>query len=396
MKSVYKIICNVYILFWVLYNFHWQNVGVYFPLLENISNLFLGINLGISLVCTLMVIGKYKLNKFFKVLNILIISFVVYGMISIMADEPIYIKALGSGNRIKNATYLIAVLRTFLPIYTCFLFAKMGYLDKRKIQVWFWIFLFQAIAVYFLVRNSYGLNSIDELRTNNSAYIFVSLFPLISLFNNKIKLQYTLIVLLFVLTVLSLKRGAILIMILEIFYFFKFSLREVGKYKKIKIILSLCILITVGSAQIEQLYDDNTAFQNRIEKTLEGNVSGRDNIIGNLIDKYLNSSLFNLLFGYGADATLKIGINYAHNDWIELLINQGLLSFIIFLLFWIMFYKMWRKEAKISSSIYLLLGLLFICSFPKTIFSMWYSMTNIYVTLPLGYCLAEIDNRKYV
>ena len=57
---------------------------------------------------------------------------------------------------------------------------------------------------------------------------------------------------------------------------------------------------------------------------MEGGSSGRDELLTNSLDYYLNNeSIIQQIFGLGANGTLSVAGNGAHNDWVELLVNQG-------------------------------------------------------------------------
>ena len=71
-------------------------------------------------------------------------------------------------------------------------------------------------------------------------------------------------------------------------------------------------------------------FVSRYEQTLEGNTSGRNDIYENLWNTLLlepNPLYFYL--GRGANSTLNIVGNGAHQDWLETFCNNGLLGVII-------------------------------------------------------------------
>ena len=53
-RREYLNICNLYILIWCIYNFHWY-ATFEFPVVERFSNVLLAINLGISFWGAIMV-----------------------------------------------------------------------------------------------------------------------------------------------------------------------------------------------------------------------------------------------------------------------------------------------------------------------------------------------------
>lgn len=385
-----KYICHVYILIWFLYNFHWQSVGEAFPILNALSNLFLGINLAISLYYTYYFLTHYKQTRFFVSMNYLLISLILYGSISLLMGAK--------HENISPGTYLIGALRSFLPIYTCYVFTKIGYLNEKAIKVWFWMFLSQSIYIFFVgrtVMRGVSLLDMGEMYTNNISYMFVSIFPWLYFWKDRRGLTYVIIALLLFLTFFGLKRGAIMIVLMATIYFFLHQFKQGSIYAKITIIAILSLFVIKGASIIENMYDNSDIFQKRYASTLEGDTSGRDRIVNNLLDIYFSSDIIDVIFGKGADATLKYGL-FAHNDWVELLFNQGLVGFFLYFFFWFNIVLLWRKQIKLKSEISFLLGLCIICYLPKTFFSMWYSNANIMMTLPIGYSLAIISNNRFV
>ncbi len=86
----------------------------------------------------------------------------------------------------------------------------------------------------------------------------------------------------------------------------------------------------------------------RIEDTLAGNSSSRDGLYSFFWKYFTEDSCFiHYLLGRGANGTLDIYYNYAHNDWLEIAVNQGLLGIFVYAFYWFGFLKTW-KRAKIS------------------------------------------------
>ena len=142
---------------------------------------------------------------------------------------------------------------------------------------------------------------------------------------------------------------------------------------------------------VSYMLQNSAYFNERLEYTLEGNSSGRDRLYSVFWRHFINeSNPFLFLFGNGALATLTISFNAAHNDWLEIAINQGLLGILVYVYYWMMFYKTWKKS-KFDSEIYLATGLILLVFFMKTLFSMSYNDMTVYDTLCLGYCMGMIS-----
>ena len=98
--------------------------------------------------------------------------------------------------------------------------------------------------------------------------------------------------------------------------------------------------------------------------------------------------LISLILLAGVIMTAK----FAHSDWLELLINQGLLGFIIYINYWKHYYISWRiaKNIEVKN----ILGLLLLIFLFKSIFSMSYASYTYYTNCLLGYCLANLYYNK--
>ena len=95
----------------------------------------------------------------------------------------------------------------------------------------------------------------------------------------------------------------------------------------------------------------------------------------------------------GANYTLTVSNNYAHNDWIEILVNQGILGIFVFFMYWKSFFRT-AFRTNLDKTCSIVIKMIFIGYFAKTMFSMSYTDYNIMVNLCLGYCISRIDTTK--
>ena len=84
---------------------------------------------------------------------------------------------------------------------------------------------------------------------------------------------------------------------------------------------------------------------------------------------------------------------HAHNDWLELAVNQGLLGIIVYAVYWKNVYKEWRHSDR-TQPYSLAFGTLVLGLFVQSLFSMSYGNMEFYSTMLLGYCMAQNHNRK--
>ena len=107
----------------------------------------------------------------------------------------------------------------------------------------------------------------------------------------------------------------------------------------------------------------------RLEQTLEGNSSNRDVLYAYLWDAWVNADFYTQLFGRGIAQTVNVAGNYAHNDWLELLTDVGLLGATNYLAIFVSLF-MFRKKFQTNSQEQTSFTLVLIFWLLKTIFSM--------------------------
>lgn len=167
------------------------------------------------------------------------------------------------------------------------------------------------------------------------------------------------------------------------------TLREMKGKQRLFFILGVVVVACVLIWYLRDTLFESRLFLERVESTKEGNSSGREDLFSTMINFYLNdATIIQQLIGVGADGTLKVASNYAHNDWLELLINQGLLGVFIFAFYWFCLYRTSiSKNLSILSRRVLLMALIY--TFLLSLFSMSIGELNIYVASIMGFALAD-------
>ncbi len=349
-----------------------------------------------SLLNTLYVNIHYKVNAFLKGLNILLIMFSVYGIALILKGDHVMRE---TGDFVPNHAYLGMIYSSILPIYTYYLYAKKGFINNKMICFYTVIFFLVSIVCFKLNYKNFLL--MDFLRdefTNNYGKDFVYILPFLFFFRDKKKIQYVLFVALLIFILMSMKRGAILAGGVVSIYFIYNSFKTYSvKEKRFALILITISLFVICYYIFNTLFHSDY-FQIRLEATLNGDSSGRDTIYKDLYRLFFNTvSEFTILFGYGANATIKyLGIE-AHNDWLEILINNGLLGVFLYLIYWLFYYQTWKQMKKITSTyIYYTFGAYFLIMFLFSLYSMSYASIAISAKLGIGYCLAEFEKERKI
>ena len=279
------------------------------------------------------------------------------------------------------------ILFAMLNFYPFYYLSKKGQLNTKEFSIFLLIMLPIAIAQFYVQRVNLisGRISANEDVVINVAYNFVVLFPFVFLLKNKVlSVACTIIILFFIIA--GSKRGAIVVGMIILFWYFYYQMRTVDKkHKWTGYLLSLISIITIIFFSYKY-YLDNEYLQYRIQLALAGDTSYRDVIYSNIWDNWLNSDLFHLFFGYGFAASLKLtGGSYAHNDWLELLSNFGLLGITIFAIqfyqgFKLCLNKEWESDKRI------LMVSIITSAFATSLFSMWYPSVRTYLNaILLGY-----------
>ena len=383
---------TAYILAWGVYACQ----GVFLPQGNIISQLLLFVLLFISLYYTYVANMRYRLPIYFIGLNILVALFTIYGIYLMIQYNPAdYIV------KRDPFIYLKKIYMSLLPIYTFYVFIKEKNIDSRKMFTLIFIFLMFATVEYFHNQKEQMIKAAilgfnDTEITNNMGYLFLSLMPACVFLYKKPLIQYIASGYCFVFILLGMKRGAIIIGTICLIWFLWNNLKNTNIRKRFGLLSLSLILCVVGFLFIQHQMENSYYFQKRVEQTLEGNSSGRDVLYGTFLDYFWNKTTpLKFAFGSGADATLKVSYNYAHNDWLEIAVNQGVLGIVIYMLYWIFFAKE-SLSKNYSRQEKLALQLLFMICFMKTLFSMSYYSMSTSATFILGYCLAQEKKNEQV
>ena len=340
---------------------------------------------------------KYNLPVYFKALNVLLVMFTVYGLLLVISGERFMVQI--AFREASNIGYLKSIYKSLLPIYAFYVFTKQGLLNESTIKLWFFVFLFLAVRSFFktqdrLLRIAYEKSSSAEEFTNNVGYTFVALLPSLVIFYKKPILQYLGLMFCAYFIVIAMKRGAMLIGALCLVWFMVTNLRKVPKKRKWIIIVVSAVVILAGIYLVNYMMETSSYFRFRLAQTEEGNSSGRDDLYRIFYNHFIHeSNPFRFLLGNGANATLKISYNYAHSDWLEIAINQGLLGLVIYLIYWVCFYVSWRKT-KQHPQAFMAVGMVFIVYFISAMFSMSYNCVSRCAAMVLGYYLAVYNTEE--
>ena len=177
-------------------------------------------------------------------------------------------------------------------------------------------------------------------------------------------------------------------------WFFYNEYKEATSFKKLIIVALTVSVVAIGTNYVIGFLHENSFAQARLEQTLQGDSSGRDDIYTSLLKIYTDkSNVFEMLFGHGPNAPARLTGHDAHNDWLEILLCQGLMGFSLFLSYWIRLYK-YSRSVRRDPIVYFIVGSFIITQFLRSLISMSYAAIPTASVILLGYAFAVSESSK--
>lgn len=321
------------------------------------------------------------------------VFFLIHGLCFLISPKEV----VGMKN---EAIGRVATFNQFKEIATFMLTLFIGYYysyknkTSEKYILWFVIIFFLSSVVQYYYSLSQLMIKYGEETTNNAGYTMLTVVPYLPIvFKRKRILGIIMAVVIVALIMWSAKRGALICLagsaIFSLFYYLK------THKVRLKTIMVIILLSFVVGYFVYQQYLDNEYLQSRMEATMEGKSSNRDVAYSQLFNHWLNETnplLF--LFGNGTAQTITVWGNYGHNDWLELLIDNGLVGALVYFAMFITTISYIRK-ARLSKlnkmSAYLCVLILFM----QSCFSMGFSDggSGVYILL-LGVIIGNNEKRE--
>ena len=365
--------CDVFVGLWGLYYLQ----GIIYP--QGVINQLLQM---LMIIMGLEAFAKCMTSStcgLIRASSALIIMYAVYGGIIIMFGDGI--------SWTTDSTYLKSSLNSLLPILFFYIQAGKGSLNISRLRVYSLIMMIVIIVYYTHYGHLRALTLDEEEITNNISYMFVSLLPMVFLFHNKPVLQYGLLTILMLYIIIGMKRGAILIGVIAVIIIIFSSFTDRSNVRKF-FTMFLSVFIIVGLFYVIQYMMENSPyFIKRIDETLEGRSSGRDIIYSKIWDAIWNErNVLCFLFGHGANSSIRYAGNFAHQDWLETLCNNGFVGTCILTAFFLVFAKtVMLGKRNLTPQLFYCFLTLWIITFLKTMFSMSIQNLDMSQGLLIGY-----------
>ena len=240
------------------------------------------------------------------------------------------------------------------------LFFEVGYiftsLERKQLKHIRFLFIFVfLVGLYFFIQ-SLLFGKVDQ---TNTIYFPLLTAPFLLCCRNQ-RHQLVILIGISLLCVWSFKRGVLLIvLLLWIFYF----LQIVRRKRNIILILGIASAIILGGVFALKRINQASGgiLETRVEKAQEDDGGGRLNIYPVVLTMIDTSSTIQKFIGHGhmgvrRDSPLELS---AHNDFLEVLYDYGLIIFILYLALWYYVIKRLVYHIRINS----IYSLPYFCSF---------------------------------
>ena len=334
-----------------------------------------------SLIGLCFHIQNYKFVKTERAMLCFLIINIIYYIISFIWQTP-------------ESTNFGDVLCVTLPLFLFYYLSVRGAVSDKSLQMFLVIVAIAAVSYFYhaeslLLIDLYHAES-GEI-TNNASVIFLVLIPLLFFVKNK-PLFFILMAEICYFILNGAKRGNIVAAIIPLLLV---SINQVrfhsSKYSKFILIIAFFAL----SLYAYNMSVNNEYLMKRIEQTYEGDTSNRDVIYERAWHTWHDSEHFkNIILGYGTDGTVREMGGRAHNDWLEILVNFGILGVVFYFIFFVSLFqtvlKLWKTDRETTNVLLSVLCIWFL----KSLFSMGFTENLFsYLSMAIGIALGRLHRR---
>lgn len=315
------------------------NLSLYLLLLSQVINLIIPETNNISrliwylwiFICILyaakicLVRNSIKKNYF----AIILLIFWIINAISYFNSDKVISSYLVSVNTIEIFKSSTIALFSYFPFYY---FSKNNIIDVSKMKKFAIILFLIYIVVFINARIIASIDSLGEDSTLNQSYNFILLLPLLMLFTKRnLMLVFVFATIFFV--IYGSKRGAILCLLLELLLYLSYIFKKDSYGKKHRFLMFITIILIL-IISFYYLLGNEYLMERLLNTGSDADTSGdiRKQRYEILFRRFFDSDFYHILFGYGYASSITISGGLAHQDWTEILINNGLFGIIPYLL----------------------------------------------------------------
>ena len=235
----------------------------------------------------------------------------------------------------SDVSFLIAFSTIFFWSFTLWI-AEKSYFTTETYR---FTALIVAIAcnimsvLYVYAKNSgifLSLDNVQAVGAINSIYLILSLFSFIFLVENRV-LQIVLFIFPLLAFITSFKSTCLVAASLSLLYYYRVDIvSSKHKWKFFLIVLFICFLFLLSFSKFINLSEIFSSFN----EDLDSGGNGRIEHFVYVLDLFMKKKVEEQFLGSGLMAVASDTYLSAHNDFIEVLYDYGILGIIIFIVFW--------------------------------------------------------------
>ncbi len=280
-------------------------------------------------------------------------------------------------NRWSALTHFGLVVWWFLSIIFAYKYSESN--KNKEKQILLLSLLMLAYYIYKFIEVAFVSNSThDETTVLNLIYRVIVFIPLLSMLKNgKLKMIITIII--FILTVVSMKRGALIV--LPAMLLTGYLLDRKKKKNSIKTVLYFVVILLfaiLAITLINSITDGFLAQRFTWESLLDG--SSRSEKYAAAIDEISQRGTFELFFGIGSGK--RSGV---HNEVLEFLYTFGIIGLLIYLAMLVSMLRRVYQLYKMKSEYAPIYGMIFVFIFMVGLYSgVIFVHSTFYIMLTLG------------
>lgn len=294
----------------------------------------------------------YLFIRFLDILGISMLGSIQQNYVLYFVYALGLINALLFKKHISNKVIIFSFLFTIFSLISTIFFKKMDLNVFIYQTFWFLVFylcsnnletiktpnflkLLKIILPLTVIIYLAWILNFDGIRTSNinGIYYIVMLSPIIFIYEKKSIKYFTLIGIVLCL-LLSVKRTAMIAVSLALFIPTILNHFKKSKNNKIKDILVLFFGISIFIIFSDYIINfiEHLSIWERFSLLAEDRGSGRIDIYINVLNAFKNSNVINILFGNGYNSVFLNGVakTSAHNDFLEIIYDYGIISMIFY------------------------------------------------------------------
>lgn len=307
----------------------------------------------------------------FEMLNYVILAMITLSGLYILSNKKYLLKTTLQKRFVTTMVYiyiLTVIWSLFHPLSTrnvyiyfllpVFMFLYMSVVtrlvDKINVVLYSLYIIGILLVVYYFLNYTNNIFYNVE-RQSNTSYTVLYFLPIMLCVNNK-WLRYIAIMLVSLVVMFSLKRGGFIAVLLAIaVYFYIDQIKLKGKQMKLwgwLLFLGLGVAAYFAVIRVNNVLLNNLLFD-RMSMIDETGGSGREYIYKDVFSLIGSGHILNFIFGHGWCATARDTLTHltAHNDFLEVLYDFGIVAFVLYIMFVVELFKVAKRMIR-EKSIY--------------------------------------------